>query len=156
MVNVLVSKTLSIFTSKVGKLESSCDVYAPLTLTTVQPTRVETCLRLLEEGKALYQQGSAESLRQAIQKLQEARLLYRAVGDSEALRRNRGVEATTLNNIGAVYNALGEKQKALDYYNQALPISRAVGDKYLDRINYILFIYQSFIHYGFQSKYLCN
>lgn len=28
--------------------------------------------------------------------------------------------------------------------------------KYLDRINYILFIYQSFVHYGFQSKYLCN
>ena len=128
----------------------------------------ENAERLLEEGKALYQQGSAESLRQAIQKLQEARLLYRAVGDrggeaatlnnigrvydalgekqkaldfynqalpilravgdSEALRRNRRVEATTLNNIGAVYDALGEKQKALDFYNQALPIRRAVGD----------------------------
>ena len=129
----------------------------------------ENAERLLEEGKALYQQGSAESLRQAIQKLQEARLLYRAVGDrsgesvtfigigavydalgekqkaldfynqalpilravgdSEALRRNRGVEATTLNNIGGVYDDLGEKQKALDYYNQALPIFRAVGDR---------------------------
>ncbi|MFM6531961.1 MAG: tetratricopeptide repeat protein, partial [Dolichospermum sp.] len=41
----------------------------------------------------------------------------------------RGGEATTLNNIGRVYNALGEKQKALDYYNQALPILRAVGDR---------------------------
>jgi tetratricopeptide (TPR) repeat protein len=129
----------------------------------------ENAERLLEEGKALYQQGSAESLRQAIQKLQEARLLYRAVGDrggeattlnniglvyynlgekqkalnfynqalplrravgdSEALRRNRGEEAITLNNIGRVYDDLGEKQKALDYYNQALPISRAVGDR---------------------------
>ncbi|MBD2390665.1 DUF2225 domain-containing protein [Aphanizomenon flos-aquae] len=124
--------------------------------------------RLLEEGMTLYQQGSAESLRQAIQKWQEALSLYRvvndkkneantfvwigfvynnlgekqkaldyynqalpilrAVGDSEALRRNRGGEATTLNNIGLVYNALGEKQKALDFYNQALPIRRAVGD----------------------------
>ena len=35
----------------------------------------------------------------------------------------------TLNNIGAVYDDLGEKQKALDYYNQALPLRRAVGDR---------------------------
>ncbi|MBG1267454.1 CHAT domain-containing protein, partial [Nostoc sp. WHI] len=45
-----------------------------------------------------------------------------AVGD-------RTGEATTLNNIGAVYSALGEKQKALDFYNQALPLIRAVGDR---------------------------
>ncbi|MCE2906593.1 MAG: tetratricopeptide repeat protein, partial [Anabaena sp. CoA2_C59] len=82
----------------------------------------ENAERLFEEGMTLYQQGSAESLRQAIQKWQEARLLYRAVGD-------RGGEATTLNNIGLVYDALGEKQKALDFYNQALPILRAVGDR---------------------------
>ena len=82
----------------------------------------ENAERLFEEGMTLYQQGSAESLRQAIQKWQEARLLYRAVGD-------RGGEATTLNNIGRVYYALGEKQKALDFYNQALPILRAVGDR---------------------------
>jgi tetratricopeptide (TPR) repeat protein len=45
---------------------------------------------------------------------------------------DRGGEATTLNNIGRVYSALGEKQKALVFYNQALPISRAVGDPYLE------------------------
>ncbi|BAY22743.1 TPR domain protein [Calothrix sp. NIES-2100] len=42
---------------------------------------------------------------------------------------DRGGEATTLNNIGAVYNDLGEKQKALEYFNNALPLSRAVGDR---------------------------
>jgi CHAT domain-containing protein len=42
---------------------------------------------------------------------------------------DRGGEATTLNNIGAVYDDLGEKQKALVFYNQALPILRAVGDR---------------------------
>ncbi len=82
----------------------------------------ENAVRVFDEGMKLYNQGSAESLRQAIQKWQEARLLYQAVGD------RRG-EATTLNNIGLVYSALGEKQKALDYYNQALPILRAVGDR---------------------------
>nr|MBW4623461.1 CHAT domain-containing protein [Cyanosarcina radialis HA8281-LM2] len=34
-----------------------------------------------------------------------------------------------LNNIGQVYDALGEKQKALEFYNQSLPLSRAVGDR---------------------------
>ncbi|MEQ9262886.1 MAG: tetratricopeptide repeat protein, partial [Owenweeksia sp.] len=48
--------------------------------------------------------------------------LIQAVGD------RRG-EATTLNNIGLVYDLLGEKQQALDYYNQALPLRRAVGDR---------------------------
>ncbi|HEX8686162.1 MAG TPA: CHAT domain-containing tetratricopeptide repeat protein, partial [Pyrinomonadaceae bacterium] len=48
--------------------------------------------------------------------------LRRAVGD------RRG-EAYTLNNLGVVYESLGEKQKALDYHNQALPLRRAVGDR---------------------------
>ncbi|MEC4985734.1 MAG: CHAT domain-containing tetratricopeptide repeat protein, partial [Oscillatoria sp. PMC 1076.18] len=35
----------------------------------------------------------------------------------------------TLNNLGLVYDSIGEKQQALNYYNQALPLTRAVGDK---------------------------
>ncbi len=35
----------------------------------------------------------------------------------------------TLNNIGAVYWWLGEQQKALEYYQQALPVERALGDR---------------------------
>ncbi|MEG4584099.1 CHAT domain-containing protein [Microcoleus sp. MOSTC5] len=38
-------------------------------------------------------------------------------------------EATTLNNIGLAYNDLGEKQKAKEYFNQALPLFRAMGDR---------------------------
>ncbi|MCL4252681.1 MAG: tetratricopeptide repeat protein [Anaerolineae bacterium] len=34
-----------------------------------------------------------------------------------------------LNNMGGVYSALGDKQKALVYYEQALPIRREVGDR---------------------------
>jgi tetratricopeptide (TPR) repeat protein len=37
--------------------------------------------------------------------------------------------AVILNNIGLVYDALGDKQKALACYEEALPIRRAVGDK---------------------------
>ncbi len=37
--------------------------------------------------------------------------------------------ATTLNNIGFVYSALGDKQQALEFYNQSLPLRRQAGDK---------------------------
>jgi len=76
----------------------------------------------LEQGVKLYRQGTAESLRQAIAKFEEALVLWRQVGDKKQ-------EATTLNNIGLVYDNLGEKQKALSFYNQSLPLSRLVGDK---------------------------
>ena len=47
--------------------------------------------------------------------------IIRAVSD-------RGGEPT-LNNIGAVYESLGEMQKALEKYNEALPLRRAIGDR---------------------------
>ncbi|HEY9707245.1 MAG TPA: tetratricopeptide repeat protein [Oculatellaceae cyanobacterium] len=78
--------------------------------------------RAFQEGKQLYKQGKADSLRKAIAKYQEALPLYRAVGD-------KAREALTLNNIGLVYDDLGETQQALDYYNQSLPLARAVSDK---------------------------
>jgi Tfp pilus assembly protein PilF len=37
--------------------------------------------------------------------------------------------AATLNNIGGVYDALGQQDQALDYYRQALPILEEVGDR---------------------------
>ena len=36
---------------------------------------------------------------------------------------------STLNNIGRLYRDLGQQQTALDYYNQALPIWREVGNR---------------------------
>ncbi|MDB9513042.1 CHAT domain-containing protein, partial [Kamptonema animale CS-326] len=42
---------------------------------------------------------------------------------------DRAGEATSLNNIGLVYSELGEKQKALEYYSQSLPLRRVVGDR---------------------------
>ncbi len=42
---------------------------------------------------------------------------------------NKAGEARTLNNIGRVYSDLGEKQQALEYYNQSLPLTRVTGDK---------------------------
>ena len=48
--------------------------------------------------------------------------ISREVGDRSGV-------ATTLSNIGEVYDAIGQPQKALEYYNSALPIRREVGDR---------------------------
>jgi CHAT domain-containing protein/tetratricopeptide (TPR) repeat protein len=76
--------------------------------------------RKFDEGKMLHSQGTAESLRLAMKKYEEALQLWRAVGDRDG-------EAAALTHIGSVYFSLGEKQKALDFYSQALPLQRAVG-----------------------------
>ncbi|MEA5545869.1 CHAT domain-containing tetratricopeptide repeat protein, partial [Limnoraphis robusta CCNP1324] len=54
-------------------------------------------------------------------------------------------EATTLNNIGRVYDALGDRQTALDFYNQSLPLTRQVGDKAGEAVtlNNIRFVYSA-------------
>jgi tetratricopeptide (TPR) repeat protein/CHAT domain-containing protein len=75
-----------------------------------------------DEGFKLFEAGTAESLRQAIEKFQEAAPLFAAVGDRQS-------QATCFLGIGRIYANLGEKQKALEYYAQALPLSKAVGDR---------------------------
>ncbi|MDZ8027052.1 MAG: CHAT domain-containing tetratricopeptide repeat protein [Nostoc sp. DedQUE11] len=90
-------------------------------VTTQQNATRAAAERVFQEGLKLYQQGTAESLRQAIGKLQEALKLWQQVDDK------RG-EAVTLVGIGRFHLLLEEKQEALKYYNQALPIFRAVGD----------------------------
>ena len=90
--------------------------------TTSQDATRAAAEQIFQEGKQLYQQGTAESLRQAIGKWQEALKLWQQVDD-------KLWEATTLLGIGRVYSDLGEKQEALKYYKQALPIFRAVGDR---------------------------
>jgi CHAT domain-containing protein/Tfp pilus assembly protein PilF len=95
--------------------------------TTQQNATRAAAERVSQEGMQLYQQGTAESLRQAIAKWQEALKLWQQIDD-------KSLEATTLNNIGSVYDSLGEKQSALKYYNQALPILRAVGDRRVEAI----------------------
>jgi CHAT domain-containing protein/Tfp pilus assembly protein PilF len=80
-----------------------------------------TAESIFEEAKRL-EGGAVEAKRKSIEKYQEAMELFRRAGD-------RKREANTLNNIGTVYNSLGEKQKALETHNEVLPIRRAIGDR---------------------------
>ncbi|WP_445251512.1 CHAT domain-containing protein [Microcoleus sp. Pol14C6] len=89
---------------------------------TAQTNSSEAADKVYKEGLQLYQQETAEALRGAISKYEQALKLYRSAGDRDG-------EAVSLNNIGSVYSALGEKQKALEYYSQSLTLYRAVGDR---------------------------
>jgi CHAT domain-containing protein/Tfp pilus assembly protein PilF len=53
---------------------------------------------------------------------QQALAISKEIGDKAG-------EGTTLNNIGAVYDSLGQYPKALEFYQQALAISKEIGDK---------------------------
>jgi tetratricopeptide (TPR) repeat protein len=89
---------------------------------TAQTNSSEAAQKVYEEAEKLYEQGTAEALRGAIVKFEEALKLYRSAGD-----RPRG--SYHPHSIGSVYSDLGEKQKALEYYSQSLPLFRAVGDR---------------------------
>ncbi|NJR15755.1 MAG: CHAT domain-containing protein [Calothrix sp. CSU_2_0] len=104
---------------------------------TTQPnaTRAEA-EELMQEGMQLYRQGTAESLVAARNKWEQALVLWQKLDDKKK-------QATTLNNIGRVYSDLGDKQQALKFYNQSLPLSIEVGNKsgQATTLNNIGFVY---------------
>jgi len=94
--------------------------------------------RVFFEAGQLYEQGSADSLKNAIQHYLASLPLWRTAGD-------RYEEALTQDALGIVYSALGDNRKALDYYNQALPIWRAAGDRSgeAETLNYMGIVYSA-------------
>ena len=78
--------------------------------------------KAFEEGWQLYQEGTAESLRQAIVKWEEELKLWQQLED-------KSQQALTLIWIGNVYSTLGEKLQTLEHYNQALLLYREVNDR---------------------------
>ena len=85
-----------------------------------------------KEGEALFGRPNKQSRRAAITKFAEARRMFSEMED----RHN---EAVSLDWLGSVYAALGDKRKALEYYNQALPLTIALDDKHDEAmtLNYI-------------------
>ena len=67
-------------------------------------------------------QDTEEGRRKAIEKYEEAVVLWRAIGD-------RREEANALDLIGLIYLKLGEVQKALGYLRQSVLLWQAVGDR---------------------------
>jgi CHAT domain-containing protein len=86
-----------------------------------QATRSDELETAIAEGTRLYKEGSKTSLMAAIQQFERA--LQLSQGEAQKVRW-----AFALVFLGKIYDDLGEKTKALEYYNQALPILRDVGD----------------------------
>jgi CHAT domain-containing protein/tetratricopeptide (TPR) repeat protein len=105
--------------------------------TQANATRAEA-EKLTKQGMQLYQQGSAESLVAARKKWETALVLWQKLGDKSG-------QAFALLFIGRVYDSLGDKQQALKFYNQSLPLSIEVGDKSLQAatLNNIGLVYDS-------------
>jgi CHAT domain-containing protein/tetratricopeptide (TPR) repeat protein len=88
---------------------------------TAQDRLRATAERVYAEGEQLRGQGTAESLRKAIEKYGESLPLWRAVGD----RQN---EAGTLTRLGSIYWRLSDNPKALEYSNEALALWHSIGN----------------------------
>ena len=127
-VRILMHRAFAVFLtvfliSDVGRVYASrnLQIIAQLKETQLNATEAEA-IKLTEEGVQLFKQGSKESLLAARKKLGAALVLWQKVGDKTG-------QAVSLLGIGRIYNHLGEKQKALQYFNQALLLKRALEDK---------------------------
>ena len=80
----------------VGKVVQTAQIGSSDAAQAVAAAKAAAATEALIKGTQLYQQGTAESLRSAIVKLEEALKLYREAGD-------RSGEATTLTWIGSGY-----------------------------------------------------
>ncbi len=78
--------------------------------------------QIFQEGEELLRQGTATSLRQAITKFETALKLWQKVNDVKQ-------QAIALNELGFIYDALGNKQQALIFFKQSLLLRKQAGDK---------------------------
>jgi tetratricopeptide (TPR) repeat protein len=88
--------------------------------------------RAFAEAERLADQKNVDSIRQAIAKYAEAARLYHTLGERGKVAVCVLMVGVLYFRLGNVYSDLGEKQKALEYYTQALAIIRAVGDRAME------------------------
>jgi tetratricopeptide (TPR) repeat protein len=91
-----------------------------------QPTAVDlkriAAERSYAAGDELNHEGSAESRRRALEKLQESLTLWQSVGDPLW-------EGTTLFYLGVIHYDFGEAQEAMSYCQQAVPLWRTARNR---------------------------
>jgi CHAT domain-containing protein/tetratricopeptide (TPR) repeat protein len=73
------------------------------------------------QGDKLRAQGTGPSRHEAVTQYEAALASWSELKDQER-------QANTLSSLGVVYYDLGEDRKALEYWNQELPLHRALGD----------------------------
>jgi len=103
----------------VGRYEAKI---AELRMSTAQDQTRVMAERAFSEGMTLERQGTAESIKKALEKRELALRLFNTAGDRQG-------EGLTLHRLGITYYLLGEHKRALDYFNQALSVRQGVGDR---------------------------
>ncbi len=88
----------------------------------------QNILEILQEGQAFLGQKTSESLPKAIAKFEQALSILRNSTDTDATQ----FEALALLGIGSAYDSLGEKQKALDYFNQVLSLLSKLKNRQIE------------------------
>lgn len=77
------------------------------------------------EAKALQENQTAESRRSAIKKYEEALAVWNELGDKQKA-------ATVLNDIGSIYRELGDAPRALEHFDRSLILAKDSKDKSLE------------------------
>ena len=80
---------------------------------------------ILKEGFVLFYTKTAESLPAAFTKYETARTLFHELDDKSS-------EIFCILLLGRISDILGEKQKTLEFYKQALPLLRLTGEKSIE------------------------
>jgi tetratricopeptide (TPR) repeat protein len=101
----------------------------PITASTGQPIATPTATqqqmseidKAIAEGMRLFKEESAESLKKAIAQFEKTLELARSA-------QAKDKQALSLLLLGRINDILGKKQKALEYYNQSLPLYDTLGD----------------------------
>jgi CHAT domain-containing protein/tetratricopeptide (TPR) repeat protein len=87
-----------------------------------QEDRKRLAAAAIVEGKQFESQGNADDLRKALDRYEKAHALLLSLND-------RPGTATALGHIGTVHHLLGERQKALDAFQQQLQLWRAERER---------------------------
>ena len=99
--------------------------YPPLLVQMTPETQQQEAEALYQAGVALFQQGTASSLTEAIIKFEAAIPIWQTLGKQYE-------EASTLKYIGDSYSLLEEPQKSLDYYQKTLNIIATIDKQSAD------------------------
>jgi len=84
-----------------------------------QPGKKQAAEKLLSKARVLAKQGTSESMRGALAKFEEAKVLYRAIG-------NRKTEAVVLNEQALTFEKLADYPQAIEKYKEAIALEQAL------------------------------
>jgi CHAT domain-containing protein/Tfp pilus assembly protein PilF len=117
MVLALVSSFFWVSNEWVGNLSANCESQPAY-----QEDRKQLAEKAIAEGKVLESQGTADSLRKALENYEKALGIFRTLGDRRA-------EAETLGHIGVVLYFLDEQHKARNAFQQEIQLWHSLEDR---------------------------